>query len=645
MIYGFHGKLLYIDLSKMKIKTIKLDEKLIREFIGGSGLAAILLYNQLIRDLNPLSPKAPLLFITGPFTGIVPFGSRYVIAGKSPLTQLWGESTAGGVFPVQLKKTGFDGILITGSSNKPVYIYIDNKSVEIKDASHLWGLSTFETIRTIGKDLGRDVAIATIGPAGENLVKYASILHGPGRIAVAGRTGMGAIMGSKMLKAIVVRGERLPSVAKPEFIEKLITDIMSIAKMRTPMLMLNIIRKLFISLIRITGKAIPKITSKRQVRIYVTTMRTYGTLLWTSIGYYLGDVPAKYFQETVFPIENISEETLNKNYEVKPEACPLCPIGCGRRIKYGKYGIKEIRKFEYETLAALGPTCGIFDLDAILYTALLVDNYGMDSISTGVTIAFAMYLYERGILSKEKLDGLELKWGNVEAVIKIIDKIAKREGIGAIFAEGAKFLAQKLNVDIDEVAVVKGLEIPMHDPRAFILQGFGYAVSTRGACHLRPDYHGVDVGLTIPELNITPTHRFKWDSNKMKMFITFQNLREVYDSLPLCKFAINIYSPSDIANIYSAITGIEVTSKDLNKLGDRIYTIKRLINLKLGMKVEDEKLPKIVTKPLTKGPTAGISLDVTSMLKEYYRQRCINPKTGFPSKEKLNELGLSKYIK
>ena len=605
MIGGFHGKVLKVNLSTGSVGTIELSDDVLKAFVGGSGLAAALLYDHLTKDLDPLSPDAPLLFITGPFTGSkVPSSSRYAVAGKSPLTGIWGESTSGGYFPAALKLTGFDGILITGRSSKPAYLWVRDGEVEVKDASDLWGLTTYETQAAIKEELGKDVKVACIGPAGENLVRFAAVINDEGR--AAGRCGFGAVMGAKNLKAIAVSGGKEPPAADPGKVAELAV------------------------------RALREIESSPLTH----SMRVYGTAGYITAGLSYGDTPAKYFQDSVFPAYKISGEALRERYYVKPLACAGCPIACGKVIYFGRHGLEKVDTLEYETQAAFGPLCGIDDLDAILYLNYLCNAYGLDTISAGVTAAFAMHLYERGVLTKEKLGGLALKWGDDGAVVELLHRIVRREGIGSVLAEGTRAAAEKLGVDPEEVASVKGLEIPMHDPRAFTLQALTYATSSRGACHMRPDYYLVDEGLELPELGIKPSPRFASTPEKVEAFVKFQNVREVYDSLILCKFSP--MSLTTVAAFYTAITGIKVEPKDLNALGERIYMIKRCINVRLGMRREDEKLPKIVLKPIPRGGTAGNVPNVEELLKQYYSIRKIDPETGKPLKEKLEELGLAK---
>ena len=605
MIGGFHGKVLKINLSTGSVGTIELSDDVLKAFVGGTGLAAALLYDHLTKDLDPLSPDAPLLFITGPFTASkVPSSSRYAITGKSPLTGIWGESTSGGHFPVALKLTGFDGILITGRSPKPVYIWVNDGEVKIKEASDIWGLTTYETQAAIREELGKDVKVACIGPAGENLVKYASVINDEGR--AAGRCGFGAVMGAKNLKAIAVSGSKEPPIADPGKVAELVS------------------------------KALKEIESSP----FTHSLRIYGTAGYITTGMPFGDVPAKYFQDSIFPAYKISGLALRERYYIRPLACTGCPIACGKIIYFGKYGIEKVDTLEYESQTALGPLCGIDNLDMILYLNYLCNAYGLDTISTGVTIAFAMYLYERGILTKEKLGGLTLRWGDGSVVVELLHRIIRREGIGAILAEGTRVAAKRLGVNPEEAANVKGLEIPMHDPRAFTLQALTYATSSRGACHMRPDYYLIDEGLELSELGIKPSPRFASTPEKVKAFIKFQNVREIYDSLILCKFSP--ISLTTVAAFYTAITGIKVEPKDLNTLGERIYMIKRCINIRLGMRRGDEKLPKIVLKPIPRGGTAGNIPNVEELLRQYYSIRKIDPETGKPLKEKLEELGLTK---
>ncbi|RLI01684.1 aldehyde ferredoxin oxidoreductase, partial [Candidatus Bathyarchaeota archaeon] len=402
VVGGFHGKILQVNLSRKNFSKVEIKDSEIRSFIGGTGLAASILYDYLTLDLNPLSPEAPLLFLTGPFTGtIVPLSSRYALAGKSPLTGLWGESTSGGYFPFFLKQTGYDGILIIGSLEKPTYLLVGEDGVEFRDASHLWGFSTYETMDAIKREVGGKVYVACIGPAGENLVKYSCVLNDNGR--AAGRCGFGAVMGFKKLKAVAVYGSRKPPIAKIDDLKGHID------------LALNEIK----------------------LNPFIHLIKEYSPAGYVSVGYGFGDTPAYYFSSTIFPMIKVSGRTLKLNYYVKDEPCAGCPIGCGKKILYGKNGIEYVDTVGYEALISPGLLCGIFSLDDIIKIHHLCNVYGLDIISTGVVLAFSIYLYKEGFLADKEFNG-GIDYGDSGKIISLIEKIAKRVDIGDLLAEGVK---------------------------------------------------------------------------------------------------------------------------------------------------------------------------------------------------------------
>ncbi|MEM2144057.1 MAG: aldehyde ferredoxin oxidoreductase family protein [Candidatus Jordarchaeaceae archaeon] len=599
---GYNGKILKVDLTDKKLEPMKLREEGVKAYIGGTGLAARLLFEYITPELDPFSPKNCVAYMTGPFTAArVPSGSRFGIAGLSALGY-WGDSTSGGSFGALLKRAGFDGVIITGKAEKPVYIWIHEGEAELKDASHLWSRDCYETQDIIRKDLGENaVRVSCIGRAGEKLVRYACVINDAGR--AAGRTGFGAIMGSKNLKALAVYGKAKPPIADSEKLDKLYDE--SIA----------------------TQSAAP----------FYYLLREYGTMGYLDLGALLGDVPYKYFQGTVFPIEKIFMTKIQEKYPVRNYACFGCPIGCGKTIEFNKMGLREVDTPEYETMVALGPLCDNFDLDKLIYANHLCNAYGLDTISTGVSIAFTFYLFEKKVVEEKDL-GMKLNWGDSDAVNRLIEMIAERKGFGNILAEGVQGIAKKYNVSMDEAAHVKGLEIPMHDPRAFFGQALAYMTSPRGADHNRPDWYSIQLSLGLPELGIfEPRYRFSM-SNRMDDFIKFQDLRQVYESLLMCNFTQSTLT--QVINMLNAITGWNYTVADILKIGERITNIKRAINNKRGITRKDDRMPKIAIQPLSEGATAGKTPNTEAMLKEYYEKRKWDGETGKPTKEKLNELDL-----
>ena len=442
--YGYIGKLLRVNLSNGDIQEEKLKREDAIKFIGGTGLAAKILYDEIISNISPYDPSNKLVFMTGPLEGtLVPCSCRYAVCALSPLTGAWGEAHASGFWGPELKSAGYDGIVIEGRACSPVYLKIFDGDVTIEDASSLWGMGCLDLERALKKELGEDVKVACIGPAGERLVRYASIINDGGR--AAGRCGMGAVMGSKNLKAIVVRGSGKIQVAKPAMLRKTI-------------------RRLY-----------PVLMSFPTTQIY----SAYGTNGEMDSFYEYGDVPIKNFTIGVWDgVKKIDGKAMAKTIVKGQRACLGCPIGCWRYIKIedGAYAGIEGRGPEYETAASFGSLLLNDDIMVIAKANELCNQYGMDTISTGVSIAFAMECYERGIIGKEDTGGLELRWGDGDVILKLIELIGKREGFGDILAEGVRKASQRIGKGSERYAMhVKGLEIPMHDPRAFQGMGLQYA--------------------------------------------------------------------------------------------------------------------------------------------------------------------------
>ena len=616
-LLGYNGKVAYIDLSALKIDVKDLDPKIAEDYIGGVGLSAKLTYDLLSEEdytklkENPFSIINPLIFATGPLTGTAtPSSSRYSVTGISPLTGIWGEATSGGFFPIALRKSGFDAIVITGEAKEPKLIFVNNGEIEIKDANMLWGKDTRETIDAIKKNLNDDkIYITCIGKGGENLLKYAAIINDEGR--AAGRCGLGALMGKKKLKALVIRGK-----ASIDFSDK--ESIMKTSK--------NILKN---------------------VRSGFATnfLSHYGTLIYSDMGMVLGDVPAHYFTNTEFVAEALTGRALREQYPVIKYACAGCTIGCGRTTITEINGNKvEINGPEYETAAAFGPMCGIFDFKPILEANHICNLEGIDTISSGVSISFLIYLVENNIsidnitkyLSDIKLE--EIHWGNDQIVLKLLNKIINREGIGDILAEGVKIMAEKLGADPDLAAHVKGLEFPMHDPRAYLCQALSYMTCCCGANHNKGDFFNID-GDAASYTKIRKGNRFTVDGREESV-ILYQDLTNIYDSAVICNFThINIPL---LTRLLKASTGFASlgNKKKFFLAGERATNLKRLISCKLGIKREDDYLPKIVTTPLKSGSTAGIKVDLKDNLKIYYQIRGWDWETGCPTKEKLDELGI-----
>ncbi len=602
-MYGYHGRFLEVDLSARTTSDLPLDEAFCRKYIGGATMAAALIYDRVRPGMDPLSPQSPLVMSTGPLTGsAVPMVSRYAVCGISPLTGFWGEATSGGVFPFRLKGAGWDGILITGKASGPVYLHLRDGKAEIRDASGHWGKDSRETQAAIKAELGDGQAsVACIGPAGEKLIRYSCVMNDQGR--AAGRCGMGALMGSKNLKAVAASGDRRPPSAHAATVAEL------------------------------ARQAVEQING----HLVSVAFREYGTLMYMDMGMTLGDAPAKYFTRSVFPVGKVTGQALRQRYSVANYACRGCPIGCGRELKGFRPGL-DVDGPEYETVAAFGPLCMNTDLDSIVEANHLCNVQGMDTISAGVSVAYAFHLYEKKVLSRKRV-GFPLKWGDGRAVLRLLGMIANQEGIGALLAKGTLAMARELGQDEGEAAQVKGLEMPMHDGRAFHGLAVSYATGPRGACHLKGDYYNIDLGNMILEYMILPGDRMV-SAGKGEPAAKFQSVKDLFDALTLCKFAP--LTVPQICDVLNALTGWSFAPPELLAAGDRSVNLKRAIGVKFGLGRGHDTLPEICLRPLEEGSTAGMRPDMDAMLREYYRYRGWDWETGWPTREKLLDLGLDR---
>jgi len=621
-LLGYNGKIAYIDLNNQKVDVKELDPQIAKDYLGGTGLSAKLTYDLLSSEdyellkKDPLSEKNPLIFATGPVTGTIrPSSGRYSVSGISPLTRIWGEGTSGGFFCISLRNSGFDAIVIVGKSKDPIYLYVHEQTIEFKDAIKLWGKDTYETQSIIKTELNNErVRVATIGVGGENLVKYAGIINDEGR--AIGRCGLGTLMGSKKLKAIAIHGTEKVKIADPNIGKELIKQAEeakrgNLLKSPTPLL-----------------------------------YSLYGTNCYLDIGMALGDTPAYYFTDTEFPAEKLTGKTLREEYPVLDYGCAGCIIKCGKQTIIEDNG-KEIIVDgpEYETVAAFGPLCGVFDSKDVILANHLCNIFGIDTISCGVCIAFLIYLVENNKGSakiKELLDDVnieDIKWGNGKLILKLIRKISTREGIGDLLAEGVRIIAEKLGVDPELAAHVKGLEMPMHDPRAFAGQALSYITCYLGANHQKCDWYSVEITMaSFPGLRVKIGKNRSSIKGREKGVIALQDIRAIDDSAVNCAFV----SPTldHIIGHINASTGFNYDKKSILKVGERINNLKRLINCKLGITREDDKLPGILKQELKTGKTIHVRLDLEENLKTYYKRRGWDWETGKPSEEKLKELNI-----
>lgn len=623
MLCGWAGRILEIDLTRRKAVTHPLDPTDTKMYLGGRGRNVITLYRKLKPKIDPLGPDNILMFGTGPTTGALsPLGSgRFNVTAKSPLTGILGDSNCGGFWAPELKYAGYDQIIVYGRASEPVYVWIDDDNVEIRDAKHLWGKDTYDTHKSILEETGDpEIHTVEIGVAGENLVKMGNILSDAFR--GAGRTGMGAVMGSKNLKAIAVRGTKGVKVADPDKLLEITKDDIKILYSDP------------------TSRLFSEQGSMALMRIYDLN---------------LGAQVTRNFQEGQFnPIEGLLGEYYTKTYEVKKRGCLSCSLHCGSfwMIQDGPFAGLSAPKLEYGMVTNYTTRVGVANLEIGLKAIDLLQRYGLDTISTGAVIGFAMECYEKGILSDKDTNGLKLEWGNADAVLEMIEKIATREGIGNLLAEGCRTAALKIGKGADKYAMhTKGLEHIECDPRGIQAFGLGYAVGSRGADHLRalPAFEYTITPEKAKELFGTPraADRFATDG-KACMVKWFEEVRAFTDSIEACKFITRtgLVWPEAQAQVLNAITGLELTGKDALRIGERIVNVERAFNVREGITKKDDSLPDRFTKePMPSGPSKGHVCNLDQMLDEYYNLRGWDVKTGIPTMKKLNELGLKNIAK
>lgn len=603
-MFGYAGKILYVNLDNKKIKVADVTNGFCEKYIGGNGFGIRMLYDETRRGLNPLGPENVIVFAVGPFAGtIVPTSGKYIVHAKSPLTNFMGESISSGLWGPTLKRAGYDAVVIRGKSKEPKYLFIDDKTIQFRDAKNLWGKDSLKTNDLIVEDIGdENVCVAAIGPAGENLVRFACITND--RYRQAGRTGMGTVMGSKNLKAVAVRG----------------TNTIEVHNLDKLMMACHDLNE------RFQGPG---------GEFY----RKWGTPGMVSIMNQMAALPTRNYQQATFELaEKINAEHIVENYAVKALSCAGCPIGCDHiSIIEDALHTRVIASVEYETLYALGSECGIGSFPAIAEATEMCDRLGIDTMSAGVTIGWAMECYEKGILTKDDTDGVELVFGNHKALIEVIKKIASREGIGNLLAEGSKRASEKVGKGSEHFAMHnKGLELSGYDIRGLKASGLGFNTSTRGGCHLRSQMYDFDLKGKVD--------RFKADRSYGKMTMEREDLLAVVDSLILCKFIRSVfYSFEKFAELYTLVTGIETSPQKLQKAGERIYNLEKAYNVREGwVKKDDYPPPRIMKDPIPDGVAKGSVLteqEFEMMLDAYFEARGWS-KSGIPTKQKLKELQL-----
>jgi aldehyde:ferredoxin oxidoreductase len=612
---GYTGKILRINLGNRTSREERLSEEIARDYIGGAGFGIKYLFDEVKPGADPLGPENILVFAPGPFTGAgVPCASRMAVTGKSPLTGAVGMSLSGGEFPTEIKLAGWDAIIVEGKADKPTYVVIRDKNVRFRDAAQCWGTLTFDCQQIIKDELGdQNVRVCCIGPAGEHLCKISCLINE--RRAV-GRKGLGAIVGSKNLKAIAIRGTETVGIASEEKCKIGRTALLKAFK-DSPVLY-------------------PEFSH-------------VGTTMVTDLTGAMGILPAKNWSATgeFIPVEGIGEEAL-KSRKIGREHCHDCPVGCSqmRVAQTGPYTGILTEGPDFETVYAYGSCVGIDEVDPIIAADRLADELGLDTISSGVTIAFAMELFEKGILTLQDTDGIELRFGNDEALIALLRKIAFRDGLGDLLADGSLAASKKIGKGTEKCAMqVKGLELPGYDVRALKGHGLGFATAYTGADHCRSYAFQEIFGVPIP----WEVDRFAIE-DKGKLTIWNQDVRtSTLDCAPMCAFLLDMAVPAtacqNTATLMEAVTGLVLTPDEVMRVGERVNNLAKAFNVREGFTRADDTLPeRLMTEPLEAGASKGHMIsreDLDTMLDEYYALRGWDVETGTPTRAKLTDLGLA----
>jgi len=605
---GYMGKILRADLANESCRVEPLDDKVSSLLLGGKGLGIWLLYKSTHEHFDPLSPENPVIFATGPLTGTLAPNSRFCLVSKSPATGTVNDSYCGGFFGPELKFAGYDALMVLGQCSKPTVLVIEDGEARFESAKEIWGRSTFDTEMILKKRLGKDFKIVEIGPAGEKCSPIASA-SSEGRSA--GRGGIGAVMGSKKLKAVAVEGKHPVRVYDPQKFEKMTWVAYRALRMN-----------------EVTVRSLPEYGTSN---ILLTINET-------------GALPTRNFQTGRFErADRISGEALKERLWKKDFACSMgCTIKCSKiaSLETKRYKGTVIDGPDYETVFALGSNCGVEDVEAISYANYLCDLYGIDTISTGNIIGFVMELYEKGMVGRRELEGVDATWGSSEALVNLVKKIGEGEGIGAALQSGVKKLSQKYKGSESFAMHVKGLEMPAYEPRAAQGMGLCYAVSERGACHLRAYTAGAELlgygGGADPRA---------YDRGKVQLAVDRQDEKAVVDSSVLCFFTLFGMRLKELYQMVVPCTGFDYKDvSELKRLGARVITLARLFNVREGFGRKDDTLPeRSLTEPLPEGPSAGQVVHLEQMLNDYYDLRGWDS-NGEPTKKTVKELELDKIL-
>ncbi|MFC1885473.1 aldehyde ferredoxin oxidoreductase family protein [Thermodesulfobacteriota bacterium] len=599
---GWMGKILRVNLTTGGTTNEPLDYGLARKYVGGKGFSIKVLYDELDPGIDPLGTENKLIFSAGPACGtIIPASQRWTVSAKSPLTGFIGDANCGGSFGAGLKYAGYDMVIVEGKSERPVYLFINSREVQIRDASHIWGRTTTETERIIKKEIGDpDIHIASIGTAGDNQVRFAAINNDN---RTAGRTGMGAVMGSKGLKAIAAGGDKGVRVADPGGVEK-------------------VSREMYVN----WQKNTEKLKALQEYSAGVDVGRIYNRL---------GIIPTKNYREGLFEPYNAVSERLKDELWLKPRACFSCPVACGHMYIVtkgpykGTFGDGLYGSSIWYTSRFANP-----DAELMCKLTALSDQYGMDEADLSGVIGWLMECYDLGIITAADLDGIKMEWGNAEAILKITEKIAHREGVGALLAEGAKKASEVIGRGSEKYVMhVKGMYLDSRDPRGSKSWGFGYAVGSRGPDHCRH---------LVPDL-ADGEARFE-EEGRGKKHKWYEDLRAFQNTLEICQF---ICDPRDydwtgaMAEMFRNVTGEDMKPEEVLTVGERITNLDRAFNVREGLTRKDDSLPdRFLKESLPEGESKGHVVNLDLMLDEYYEARGWDRETGFPSKNKMKSLGL-----
>jgi len=615
MWYGWTGNVLRVDLEKPQVTVESLNPRVAEKYLGGRGLGIKYLYDEVDPTLDALDPRSKLLFATGPLTGTgAPGGSRYMVLSKSPLTGAIAHSSAGGALAMSLKQAGYDLVIFEGKSRRPVYLYIDDDEVMLRDADHLWGRDSIETEEAVIAETHPDAKVACIGPAGENKVLFACIMSDMGR--AAGRSGVGAVMGSKNLKALAVHGTKGVKVADNA------------------------------AFMKAMQAAYQKVLSDGTEHFH-----QIGTPAVLELTKSLGVLPTRNFKYGTNPEwEKLSGDRLATTLSTRKKmglACPACPVGCGRvtKITNPKYASSGVGP-EYETIGIIGSSCYTNDLEVVSKAGFICNEMGMDTICAGAAIACAMEMYEDGHLPMRDV-GMPLNFGNAEAVLQLIEDMALRRGFGNLLADGSFRLASRYGHP-EYFMGAKKLDFASYDPRGLQGMGLGYATNSRGGCHIRGEVHDLSLyavdhwRVSIDRGIKGATDPLRWD-DKPELAVAVQDWFSVLDSCGMCNFMFFLaMNEDDCRALVEAGTGMDMGGhKGLMLMGERIFNLERLFNFKAGLTGRDDTLPRrMLEEPMPEGPAKGMVVHLKEMLPEYYRLRGWSA-DGVPSKAKLEQLGLS----